>query len=150
MKRSQIALILVCLGALVVGIAASPSCSPAQLAGADKAVKDVNDAAQKAKQLAESPEAAALIPSPVRSILELLGFAGAAACGIWQKIRASKILERKQDVDVALGAVVDAIDQLDLKAGDPIKAKIKQTMRDREIFTRANAIVDEHRSKLAS
>jgi hypothetical protein len=149
MKRSEVGLILVGLVTLGIGLAV-PSCTDEQLRQADRTVKDVNDATRKVKQLAESPEGAALIPPAVRSILELLGFGGAAAFGIWQKIRASKILEKKQGVDVTLKAVVDAIDQAELKAADPIKAKIKQTMRDREIFTTANAIVDEHRSRLTN
>jgi hypothetical protein len=142
--------------AIVVSLAAlfafSPvllqSCSPEQLQQADRVFADVNNAGQIAGHVASSPEGA-MIPEPFRSALALLGFGGAAAFGIWQKIRASKILERSTDVTTALKAIVDAIDTVPAQA-EPVKVEIKQIMKDREIYSTANAIVDELRSKKAT
>ena len=146
MKRQfPIILALVTLLALF----AVPSCTEQQLAQGDKIGRDVNDGGRLLRTLAESPEAA-FIPPQVRVILELLGLGGAAAFGIWQKIRAAKILEKKQDVDVTLKAIVDAIDQAEPKASDPVKTQILATMIERRIHGTADQVVDEHRSKLAT
>jgi hypothetical protein len=141
------------LGGLVTAallFGAMGGCSEEHLSKMDKAVADANHAAQIPRAVADSPALSPLIPPEIRIILELLGFAGTAAFGIWQKIRASGILAKSQDKSLTLKAIADAIDALDPKQAQPVKAEIKQVMQDREILSTANAIVDEHRSKLAA
>lgn len=150
MKR-RITLIVTALVGLVTILAlfAGPSCTEKQLAKGDRIVQDANRLAGLPRAIAQSP-AGAMIPSPIREILELLGLVGAAAVAVWQKIRASGILAQKNVQSVAFAAVVDAIDQADPAVGEAIKAKVTDVMKAREITSVADPIVDAHRSKLAA
>jgi hypothetical protein len=147
MKRRILAN-MVSLAALLALFAAA-SCTEKSLQTADKVVKDVNIAGTVTRTIVESP-AGGMIPDPFRGILEMLGFFGMAAYGIWQRIRASGILSKSQDKSTALAAVVDAIDQLAPAQAQPVKDQVAQVMSDREITSTANAVVDEHRSKLSA
>jgi hypothetical protein len=135
---------------IVVGLAACLAlftiggCSDEQLRQADRVFADVNNAGRLTRTVAESPEAS-LIPPPIRLALELLGLSGAAAFGIWQKIRASKILERKQDLSVTLKAIVDAIETTDARGQDAVKPRIEDLMKERGIYDLANTIVDAYK-----
>ncbi len=118
-------------------------CSQEQLASIDHAIADVNQVGQAAAQIATGP-AAPLIPDPGRIILGLVTLGATITYGAWQKIRASKLLERKQDLGITLKAIVDAVQEAGDQA-DPVKSQVKMIMQDREIYSKANAIVDEYK-----
>ncbi len=125
---------------LTLLLLAAPGCSQEQLRKADGLFDKGKQAGQGLQDAAHGP-ASPLIPAPVQDGMELAGLGLLAAYGIWQRIRASNLLERKDDLTVTLKAVVDGIDTVP-KQAEPIKAEIKQIMKDREIYSRANAIVD--------
>lgn len=138
MKKSSILLPL-CLMLLAAG------CSQEQLASMDKHVQDVNQVVTGAGQTLDAIQqtpAGSLIPPQVYQIMEILGVGLAVAIGIWQKIRASGLLEKNQDLVTTLRAVVDGVEKAGSKAA-PVKASIKETMRDREVYSVANPIVDQ-------
>lgn len=124
-------------------------CSEEQLSRIDKGLADANelhaDAGQVLDALRDSP-AGPLIPPQVYQIMELLGVGLVVAIGIWQKIRASGLLSKNQDLVTTLKAVVDGVEAAGSKA-TPVKAKILETMRDREVYSVANPIVDQVKSK---
>lgn len=142
-------LILVGLVAGLALFAAGPSCSPDQLQRADRIIADVNTAGRGVAAIPDGP-AGALIPPEVRLIMELLGVGAAVAFGLWQRVRASGLLETKQGLDVTLRAIVDAIDQAEPTAADPVKTQILANMLQRRIHGTADRLVDEHRTKLAT
>lgn len=144
MKRKSVIVWAVVSTALLFGVWAG--CTAEQLGIADRIVADANQAAQGAAQIAEGP-AGGLIPVEVRAILELLGIGGALAVAIWQKVRASGVLEKNADLSVTLKAIVDAVEKLEPQAGGLAKAQIKQVMQAREIYATANPIVDSLKSK---
>lgn len=123
---------------------AGSGCTDQQLAQIDKAVADANQVGQGIAQIPDGP-AGALIPPQVQLIMELLGLSGAVAFGLWQKIRASGLLEKNADLVTTIRAVVDGIDASGPQA-DPVKAAIKTTMEKRHVYDVADATVDENRS----
>jgi len=140
----KIALWLVVAAALVL----SPGgCTEKQRKQADKVIADGNTAGQVLKEIAESP-VGALLPIPVRMIMELLGIGALAALNIWQKVRAGQAKGQTDKVSTTLRAVADAIDQSKPEIADAVKAQVKHVMDARQIRPVADAIVDEHRSKL--
>lgn len=123
-----------------------PSCTESQLQRADRIVADVNAVGTGVRTVTDSPG----VPAPVRTGGELIG--GLCALGVlaWREIRASKILEKSNAKSVTLKAIADGVDQAPGPAAAEVKASIKGVMQAREILMTANAIVDEHRSKLAT
>lgn len=148
MKRShsQSCLALVGLVVLSVGLATGPSCTVPQLQRGDRIAADVNAVGTALRDIAGSPA----VPSPMREILEILGIAGVGGYGIWQRLRASKILEKSEQKSLTLTAIADGVDQAPPEAAAKVKTAIQTVMMQREILSTANTIVDEHRSKLTS
>ncbi|MCU0916910.1 MAG: hypothetical protein MUC88_20470 [Planctomycetes bacterium] len=142
MKRAS--LILVGMVA-ALALFTVPSCTDEQLQRADRVFADANAIGRGVAAIPDGP-AGVLIPPDVRCILELLGVTGAAALVLWQKIRSSKILERKQDLAVTLKAIVDGIEQSGIRGRDAVKPAIAEVMKDRDIYGRANAIVDQYKA----
>jgi len=110
-------------------------CTEQQLASADRAVADANRVAQAAKETAQGP-AGPLIPVEGRAVLELIGILGAVGFTTWQQIR-GKLLKR------TAAAIVQAVEQLPPEIAGPVKDEVKVQMLSREIYTRANPIVDQ-------
>lgn len=133
---------VLCL-ALLAGLEMG-GCTEQQLAKIDKAVADVNTVAEGVAAIPDGP-AGALIPPQVRVILELLGFSGALAIAVWQRVRASGLLAKNADLVTTIRAVVDGIDASG-PAADPVKASIKTTMEKRRVYDVADATVDANRS----
>ena len=145
-SKKEIALWLVVAAALVL----SPGgCTEEQRQQADRILSDANQAGQVLTAVAESP-VGALLPIPVRMIMELLGIGALAALNIWQKIRAGQAKGASDKVSRTLRAVADAIDQSKPEIADAVKAQVKQVMDARQIRPMADPIVDEHRSKLTT
>ncbi len=144
MKTSNF--VLVGLVAALATFIALPSCTGPQLQRADRIFADVNTAGTIARDVAKAPA----LPSPVRTGAELLGLAALGMFGLWEKIRASKILEKSEEKSVALNAIADGVDQAPPTAAADVKASIKGVMMAREILSTANAVIDAHRSKLTS
>lgn len=122
----------------------------------EESLRDVNDALGQARQLhadangvltklEESP-IGPFIPSQVRQIMEILGVGVTTAIAIWKTVVASGLLKQNSDLTVTLGAVVDGVERAGDK-GRPVKAKILETMRDREVYSVANPIVDQVKTK---
>jgi hypothetical protein len=139
----KIGFLCVVLAAMLFGTAGG--CNEEQLRRIDRVVADVNTAGQEVAAIPDGP-AGALIPAEVRIIMELLGIGAAAAFGIWQQIRASRVLERNTDLSVALRAVADGIDQAG-ESGQNAKAQIMAVMMQRRVYDTADVVVDEHRTK---
>ncbi len=142
--RRLVATVVLSAG-LLAGLVIVPSCTPEQLAKIDQGVKDANTASEGAAAIATGP-AGALIPPQIRLILQLLGFVGPLAVAIWEKIRASRVLEKNADLGTTLAAVVDAIDQADAESAEKVKANVMAIATRRRIFDTADALIDEHRT----
>ncbi len=138
---------------LIVGVLAAAAlftpggCTPEQLHHADLVAADVNAVGTGLNQFADSP-AGAVLPPQVWLIMKLLGVGVLAAFGIWEKFRAAKATGTSDNLSTTLRAVADAIDQSKPEIAKAVKGTIKQVMDDRQIRPLADAIVDEHRSKL--
>jgi hypothetical protein len=124
-------------------------CSEQQLASIDRGIQDVNqvhaDASQVLDQLERSP-AGPLIPPQTRPIVDLVGMGLLGAIGLWKTIRASGLLKKNQDLTVTLQALVDGVETSGPQA-KPVKANIREIMRDREVYSIANPIVDRAKAK---
>jgi hypothetical protein len=123
---------------------AGPGCTDEQLAKIDKVVTDANTAAQGVAQIPAGP-AGSLIPDEIKIIMQLLGVGAVVAFGIWQKIRASGLLEKNADLTTTIRAVVDGIDASGA-AADEVKVAIQSVMEKRHVYDTADAVVDENRS----
>lgn len=133
----------VVLVAMLFGVAGG--CNEEQLRRIDHAIADVNTATQGIAAIPDGP-AGALIPREVTIIMELLGVGAAVAFGVWQKIRASGILERSEDLSVTLKAVVDAIDKTGGQEAENVKANVLAIATTRHVYDTADAVIDEHRA----
>jgi hypothetical protein len=132
------------LGVALLGLAGS-GCNIEQLEKVDRIVADANTIGGGIAAIPDGP-AGALIPREVVIIMELLGIGAAAAYGIWQRIRASGILERNADLSVTLKAVVDAIDKTGGQEAENVKANVLALATRRRVYDVADAIIDEHRA----
>jgi hypothetical protein len=142
----KVGFLLVVLAAMLFGSAGG--CNEEQLRRVDRAVADVNTAAQGVAAIPDGP-AGALIPREVVMIMELLGLGAAAAFGIWQRIRASGLLERNADLSTTLKVVVDAIDLTGGEPAEAVKANVLETATTRHVYDTADAVIDEHRASKA-
>jgi hypothetical protein len=133
---------------ITLALLAAPGCSQEQLARVDHFVADANQGAQGVAAIREGP-AGELIPPDIQALLGLVGVAGTVGYGLWQRIRASGLLARNQRVTTTLRAVVDGVEAAGKKA-EPTKAAIKEIMRDREVYSLANPIVDQVKTKRSS
>jgi hypothetical protein len=120
-------------------------CSEQQLASIDRAVADVNavvTGADRTLDAVQDSPAGSLIPPQVYQIMEILGVGLVVAIALWQKIRASGLLEKNQDLVTTLRALVIGVEKAGPEAA-PVKAAIKETMRDLEVYSVANPLVDQ-------
>jgi hypothetical protein len=131
----------------VATLLAAPGCSERQLAEIDRAAQDANTVGQGVTALAHGP-AASLIPAQVRQIMELLGIGLAGALAVWKWLLASGLLKKNQNLTVTLKAIVDGIEAIGPHA-DPAKDSIKEIMRDREVYSVANPIIDQLKNQPA-
>jgi hypothetical protein len=108
---------------------------PNQYQGVDQALTDANDLLHGLQGLADSP-AGALIPPPVRTVLELLGFGAAAILTIWQKLRTGKLTG-------TLVSVLRGVERSSTSSQKEVKANVLTEMQDRGIETQARPLVRE-------
>lgn len=138
MKTSIMFLLSITLLTLALG---RTGCTEGQLSSVDRFAQDVHEAAEVLTAEAHGP-AAALLPQYITWGAELLGLGFTGLLALWKTIRASRLLEKNRDLAATLGAVVEGVEA----AGDQAK-KVKQSiaavMRDREIYSLANPIVDQ-------
>lgn len=129
----------------------SGGCNEEQLARIDQGIQDANHVVTAADRtvtdLADSP-VGGLIPPQVYQIMELLGIGVTAALALWKTIRASGLLKKNSDLTVTLKALVDGVEASGDQAA-PVKANIKEIMRDREVYSVANPIVDQVKARPA-
>jgi hypothetical protein len=109
-------------------------CTAEQIDRADRAVADANLIGGGVVEFVTGP-AGALFPPIVRTIAELLGLSLAGALAVWQAIRA-KLLKQTG------AAIVNAIESLDPGEKLLVKEAVKAEMKEREIYSKANAVVD--------
>ncbi len=139
MKYLQLLLLSTLLLPAVTG------CSRQQLTTADRLFGQGRQLGEKLDQAAHDP----LVPEPVAIGLEAGGIVLIGAYGIWQRIRASKLLERKQTVTVTLASLVKAIEllkQTDPELAQLLTAKIAGQMAK---GSPENQIIDEIKAQLA-
>lgn len=127
-------------------------CSEEQLAKVDKGLADANEVHGQADQVLDALRASPagpLIPAAVYQIMELLGIGLTAAVALWKTLVASGLLQKNQtlagkneDLVTTLKALVDGVEASGEKA-KPVKLSIKEIMRDREVYSVANPIVDQ-------
>jgi len=130
MKRQGLLVWLVVSAAMLFA-----GCTERQLASGDRAVADANRVAQAARETAQGP-AGPLIPVEGRAVLELIGILGAVGFTTWQQIRA-RLLKR------TAAAIVQAVEGLPSDQAGPVKDAVYRQMQAREIYRRANPIVDQ-------
>jgi hypothetical protein len=109
-------------------------CTARQIARADKGLADANIVGTAVTDLVSGP-VGALLPPALRMVLELGAALAAAAVLAWQQIR-GKLLRQ------TAAAVVQAIEGLDPGEKMLVKDAVRAEMRDREIYSRANAVID--------
>ena len=126
-------------------------CSQEQLASMGADANDANGvvtAAHQTVQAIHDSPAGALIPDQVYQIMEVLGVGLSLALAIWKSILASGLLKKNSDLVTTLRAVADGVTAAG-PDGAMVKAKIREIMRDREVYSVANPIVDQVKSKPA-
>jgi hypothetical protein len=121
-------------------------CTPEQLGQLDRAAGEVNAVGDAVTQISHGP-AAGIIPPDVLAIMEIAGLGLAAAYAVWQRIRASGLLQKNQDLAVTIKAIADGIDASGDKAADDVKAHVLAVMMQRRIYDRADRVVDSVRTK---
>ncbi len=134
---------------LTVLLLAATGCSEQQLRTADAIFADANQVGQAAVQVVHGP-AAPLIPGPIQDGVELGGLGVALAYGIWQRIRASRLLERKQSVTGTLSSLVKAIEllkQTDPELATALLAKIAGQIAK---GSPENQVIDEIKAQLSA
>jgi hypothetical protein len=122
-------------------------CGEQRLSRIDRLVADVNQTGQAIAAIPDGP-AGPVIPDELRLILELVGVGTAGAYGLWQRIRASRLLERKQNITATLADVVKVIEQIQLERPElaaAIKGRIARLMAR---GSPANQLIDEIKSAL--
>lgn len=127
--------------AMVSAALYAAGCETEDLQQVDRIVYDVNDAFSGAAEIADGT-AGRLIPEPWRTALALLGFLGPAAIAIWEKIRASKILEKNAELTLTTRAIVQGIEAAELHAKDSVKPAIADRMKQLRIYDTADPIVE--------
>lgn len=110
-------------------------CTAEQIAEADAGLADANMIADAVADILGGP-AGAMFPPIVRTIAEVLGLSLAAALALWQAIRV-KLLQQTG------AAIVAAVETLDAGEKMLVKDAVKAEMKDREIYSTANRIVDD-------
>jgi hypothetical protein len=119
----------------------SAGCEVEELQRVDRIVADVNDVFAGAAEVTDGP-ARRLIPEPWRTAIGLLGFVGAAAVAVWEKIRASRVLEKNADLTLTTRAIVQGIEAAELHAKDSVKPAIADRMKQLRIYDTADPIVE--------
>jgi hypothetical protein len=127
-RRFVTILAFACLLALCTG----GGCNEETLKKVDQAVQEVNAVAHT---VTASP-ATSFLPPEVRILMEILGIGASLAFALWQRLRASGLLSTG-------AAIVHAIEKLPRELQDQVKPAVKAEMQDREIYGKANAIVDQ-------
>jgi hypothetical protein len=117
--------------------AASLGCRQAHLRQGDRAMAQIGAAGGALREAARDP----LIPEPIGAGLELVGFSLVAGYGIWQRLRATRILERSNAVTEVLAVVVEGVEQGGELAREDVKGNVKALMEQRGIYPWADAIV---------
>lgn len=109
-------------------------CTPEQAESVDHALADVNGVAGGLSDFAES-EGGAWLPGEIRSGLVIAGLCATSALSVWQRVRGRLVRQ-------AGSAVVAAIEGLPEPDKDKVKAAVKVEMVKREIYSKANEVVD--------
>jgi hypothetical protein len=127
--------------AMVSAALYAAGCETEDLQQVDRIVYDVNDAFSGAAEIADGT-AGRLIPEPWRTALALLGFLGPAAIAIWEKIRASKILEKNAELTLTTRAIVQGVEAADEPHKGEVKGLIGERMRAMRVYDTGDQIVE--------
>ncbi|MFA5265996.1 MAG: hypothetical protein WC378_19415 [Opitutaceae bacterium] len=127
-------------------------CSEEQIRNIDQAAQDANSLIAGGKAILDSP-AAALIPLPVRQIMEWCGLGLASAIALWKWLVARGVVKANQSLTQTGKAIVLAIESLEGKQADQVKAAVGDQMTEMAAETpgltydQMNAVVDALKAK---
>ena len=112
-----------------------PGCTQDQVDKIDKAATDANTIGSAIDDIASGP-AGDLLPPGVTAAVKGAAGAAAVAFGVWQQMR-GRVLKQTGS------ALVAAVEGLPSEHQKQVKAAVKAEMKDREIYSKANAVVDK-------
>lgn len=118
-------------------------CSTGQLSGWDRFFKGSRDAGSAVQSAVESP-GGQFLPVPIKVGLEAVGGVGVLAYGIWQKIRASKVLEKHNTAKDALGDVLSFVRALQGDGSDSLRNQLEGLLEQRGVLTDAAVAAEKN------
>lgn len=121
------------LAAVVVMVATG--CTVDQNESIDSGLKDVNSVADGLSDFAKS-EGGGWLPGEIRTGLVIASLCASSGLNLWQRVR-GKLVRRTGS------AVVAAIEGLPGPDRGKVKSAVKTEMISREIYSKANVIVDQ-------
>ena len=132
-------MIILSAAAMTALFCGCPGCNEQQSDDIDDLAADANAIGKGLQEFAEGP-AGDLLPPAVRRIMQMLGIGAAAAYTIWRQMQSKTVQQTGS-------AVLAAIEKLPENQRQDVKAAVKDEMISREIFSKANAIVDALKAK---
>lgn len=120
---------------ILLVLLAVAGCTQEQGDKIDKGMADANAIGDALQEITEGP-VGDMLPSGVKSTMQVLGVAAATALGIWQQMRAKVVKQ-------TASAVLAGIERLPRERKKETKAAVKAEMDERNIYTKANAVVDK-------
>ena len=137
------AIIILSAAAMTALFCGCPGCNEKQTDDIENLAADANAIGTGLQDLADGP-VGDMLPPGVRRLMEMLGLGAAAAYTIWRQMQATRAKQ-------AGSAILAAVDKLpgtkDSGVQGEVKKAVKTEMIGREIYSKANAIVDLWKAK---